>query len=169
MRGRGIRIVKAQQALLCCHLHGLVAGLDLKREIQCHRSADSDRRRFGLGAAKPACLDSDLIRARIDLRKQKMSARVRLSGAGGLRVHIRSRDHASGNTAPLGSVTSPERALDVPLCACTKHGLTMVNIAKRMRLYFHVRIAPITALRLSCGVCLTGAREGKPQSPFRYT
>jgi hypothetical protein len=45
-----------------------------------------------------------------------------------------------GITAPLASVTVPERALDVPLCAWSKHALTMANIHKKMRLYFLVRI-----------------------------
>jgi hypothetical protein len=61
---------------------------------------------------------------------------------------------ALGIAAPLASLTSPERALLVPLCARSKRVLTMVNIHKRMKLYLHVRIVRILVSGYPEGCCL---------------
>ena len=69
---------------------------------------------------------------------------------------------ARGTAAPLGSVTSPEMAPLVPLCATIKHGLTTVNIQKKRKLYLHARIARTST---SDWFLVLGLREGFAKIP----
>ena len=82
---------------------------------------------------------------------------------------------ARGTAAPLGSVTAPERALLVPLCARIKHGLTMVNTHRNVKLNTHARTARTSTsgwiLLLAAGVIREGNRQANLGLPkyIRYT
>jgi len=73
-------------------------------------------------------------------------------------------------------VTTPERALLVPLCARIKHGLTTVNIHKKRKLYLHARIARtstsdwflVLGLNRGFGKITPGGYLGSPNL-IRYT